>query len=159
MQAQAHMSAIAGYFAEQQPSTQWRDFLSALAQEFEAQLDTAQLRQLMVRVGERFAAAHAVGACASLDAFSAALNAIWRDLDWGFVDVVETADHLAILHFCAPLAAFGENSHVWPPGFLEGAYQHWLTELGAGSGLTLSQVPNEYPLMLEFRLANAGANH
>jgi hypothetical protein len=153
------MSAIVSYFAEQQPSTQWRDFLSALAQEFEAQLDAAQLRQLMARVGERFAANHAVGECDSLDALAAALNAIWREIDWGFVDLVETDDHLKIQHFCAPLAAFGPNSHAWTPGFLEGAYQYWLRELGASSALSLTQVDVENPLALEFRLAHEETDH
>ncbi|TKC81507.1 cellulose synthase [Trinickia terrae] len=156
---QAHTSAIVSYFAEQQPSTQWRDFLTALAEEFDAQLDAAQLRQLMARVGERFAAAHAIEACDSLDTLAAALNAIWSRLDWGFVDLVETDDHLAIQHFCAPLAAFGPNAHAWTPGFLEGAYQYWLRELGAGSELTLTQLRVENPLALEFRLVNEGADH
>jgi hypothetical protein len=153
------MSTIVSYFAEQRPSAQWRDFLAALAEEFEIQFDTAQLRQLMARVGERFAAAHEVGPCGSLDVLAEALNAIWHEFDWGFVDLVETREHLTILHFCAPLDAFGPNSSAWAPGFLEGAYRYWLRALGAGSALSLNQMQMENPLALEFHLVSGNVNH
>ena len=147
-----HTATLLDYYTSHQASIQWRAFLTALAQEFAAQLETAQLRELMVRIGVRFADAHPAGACATLDDLASFFNTTWSSLDWGFVNLVERDDYLAIEHFCAPLAAFGAASARWTPAFLEGAYQRWLHELGA-SGLDLRQVETGEQHAFEFRLA------
>jgi hypothetical protein len=145
-------ATLLDYYTSHQASTQWRAFLTALAQEFETQLETAQLRELMARIGVRFADAHPAGACATLDDLASFFNTTWSSLDWGFVNLVEQDDYLAIEHFCAPLAAFGTAAATWTPAFLEGAYQRWLDELGAG-GLDLRQVETGERHAFEFRLA------
>ena len=50
------MVPILDYLLERQISPQWRGMLTALATEFEAQIGRDELRQLMYRVGCRFAA-------------------------------------------------------------------------------------------------------
>jgi hypothetical protein len=147
-----HAATLLDYYTRHQASTQWRAFLTALAQEFETQLETAQLRELMARIGIRFANAHPAGACATLDELASFFNATWSSLDWGFVNLVERDEYLAIEHFCAPLAAFGDAAGAWTPAFLEGAYQRWLVELGAGA-LALRQVETGDSRAFEFRLA------
>jgi hypothetical protein len=147
-----HTATLLDYYTRQQASTQWRAFLTALAQEFETQLETAQLRELMARIGVRFADAHPARACATLDDLASFFNTTWSSLDWGFVNLVEQDDYLAIEHFCAPLAAFGEAAGRWTPAFLQGAYQRWLDELGAGD-LALLQVETGDQHAFEFRLA------
>jgi hypothetical protein len=52
------MAAIFDYLLDTQISRQWRGLLAALADEFEAQIGRNELRQLMHRVGSRFAQAH-----------------------------------------------------------------------------------------------------
>ena len=145
-------AVMLSHYTNTHPSHQWRDFLGALAAEFESELDAAQLRALMVRIGLRFAERHPLPACTTLDALSDALNARWQAIDWGFVELVEAADHLRIRHCCAPLAAFGDGAATWAPGFLEGAYQHWLQALGAGA-LSVSLAHAAGPAELEFHLA------
>ena len=86
----------------------------------------------MARIGARFAERYPAGDCTTLDDLASFLNAVWSKLDWGFVRLVERDDYLSIEHACAPLAVFGEGA-AWASAFLEGAYQHWLHELGAGS--------------------------
>lgn len=147
-----HTAPLLDYYTRHHASTQWRAFLTALAEEFETQLETAQLRELMARIGVRFADAHPAIACATLDDLASFFNKTWSSLDWGFVNLVEQSDYLAIEHFCAPLAAFGTAGAIWTPAFLEGAYQRWLHALGAGT-LALQQVQTGNLHALEFRLA------
>ncbi|ACC72417.1 cellulose biosynthesis protein BcsD [Paraburkholderia phymatum] len=147
-----HTAPLLDYYTRHQTSVQWRGFLSALAEEFETQLDTSQLRTLMARIGVRFAARYPATGCTTLDDLASFLNGIWSELDWGFVRVVERDDYLSIEHSCAPLAAFGERAAPWASAFLEGAYQHWLRELGAGS-LALQEHPSANAHAYEFRLS------
>jgi hypothetical protein len=147
------MAATFDYLFENQMSRQWRGLLSALADEFEAQIGRAELRQLMHRVGSRFADARPLPDCGSTAELVRALNAIWRESDWGFVDMSDERDHLRIVHYCAPLPAFGDTALAWTPAFLEGAYQQWLSALGA-QGLAVQQ-SGEFgdDTAVEFRLA------
>jgi hypothetical protein len=132
------MTTTLDYLLDRQISPQWRGMLLALAQEFETQIGRTELRQLMHRVGQRFAAAHPLGDCASTAVLAGALNALWNENDWGFVELTDEPQYLRITHHCAPLLAFGPGALGWTPAFLEGAYQHWLSDLGA-QGLSVAQ--------------------
>jgi hypothetical protein len=149
-----HTATLLDYYTRHQTSMQWRGFLTALAEEFETQLEASQLRVLMARIGARFAASYPAADCTTLDDLASFLNSVWSALDWGFVHLTERDDYLSIQHFCAPLAAFGERATSWASAFLEGAYQHWLRELGAGS-LALHEFESADPYAFEFRLVNA----
>lgn len=146
------MLPILEYLLEHQISPQWRGMLSALASEFEAQIGRDELRQLMHRVGCRFAAAHPLPACGSTAELARTLNLYWHDMDWGYVELADEADSLCIVHYCAPLQAFGNTALTWTPAFLEGVYQTWLSALGA-QGLSVAQT-SEYgaDAAIEFRL-------
>ncbi len=131
---------LTDYLQKRQCSTQWQPFLSALAEEFSAQLPEADLRTLMQRIGAVFAAAHPLSACATLQELEQALNQYWSSQDWGWVELQEEADHLSLRHHLSPLhAAFGESAAAWSPAFLESAYQTWLRQLGMGDKLTIKQ--------------------
>ena len=146
------MVPILDYLLERQISPQWRGMLSALANECEAQIGRDELRQLMHRVGSRFAAAHPLPACGSTAELSQALNLYWRGMDWGYVELADEAESLRIIHYCAPLPAFGESALAWTPAFLEGVYQTWLSALGA-QGLSVAQTSGfGADSALEFRL-------
>jgi hypothetical protein len=128
------MVPILDYLLERQISPQWRGMLTALATEFEAQIGPAELRQLMHRVGSRFAAAHPLPTCGST------------------AELADEAESLRIVHYCAPLQAFGDTALTWTPAFLEGVYQTWLSALGA-QGLSVAQT-SAYgeDTAIEFRL-------
>jgi hypothetical protein len=145
------------YLLQRQISPQWRGLLTALAEEFEAQIGQGELRQLMYRVGCRFAAAHPLPPCASTADLADALNARWQEADWGYVELVDEADYLRISHSCAPVQAFGSAALAWTPAFLEGVYQTWLSALGA-EGLSVAQASefDEYAT-IEFRLGRQPA--
>lgn len=146
------MGPVLDYLLDHQISPQWRGMLTALASEFEAQIGQDELRQLMYRVGCRFASAHSLPPCASTADLADALNAQWQQGHWGYVDLSDEPDSLRITHYCAPLMAFGSAALAWTPAFLEGAYQTWLSALGA-QGLSLVQT-TEFgeDTAIEFRL-------
>jgi hypothetical protein len=132
------MVPILDYLLDRQVSPQWRGMLTALATEFEAQIGRDELRLLMQRVGSRFAAAHPLPQCGSTAELANALNLYWHEMDWGYVKLSDEADSLRIVHYCAPLRAFGGAALAWTPAFLEGVYQTWLSSLGA-QGLSVAQ--------------------
>jgi hypothetical protein len=146
------MVAITEYLLDRQMSAQWRGVLAALADEFEAQIGREELRQLMHRVGQRFADAQPLPPCGSTAELAEALNVLWQDTDWGFVEIADHAEYLRIVHYCAPLPAFGRDALKWTPAFLEGAYQYWLSALGA-EGLSVQQASEfDENAAVEFRL-------
>ncbi|ASW00553.1 cellulose biosynthesis protein BcsD [Paraburkholderia aromaticivorans] len=146
------MVPILDYLLERQISPQWRGMLTALASEFEAQIGRDELRQLMHRVGSRFAAAHPLPACDSTAELARTLNLHWHDMDWGYVELSDEPESLRIVHYCAPLQAFGGNALAWTPAFLEGVYQTWLSALGA-QGLSVAQTSGySEDTAIEFRL-------
>jgi hypothetical protein len=143
------------YLLERRISPQWRGMLTALAQEFETQLGVDELRELMRRVGQRYAEAHPLPPCESLEALAAALNACWAGQDWGYVELYEDAAYLGLTHFCAPLGAFGAQAWSWTPALLEGAYQQWLGAMGAGPLQVRQHSLGEYGAAIEYRLERA----
>jgi hypothetical protein len=140
------------YLLDRQISSQWRGVLTALAEEFATQIGEDELRQLMYRVGCRFATAHALPPCSSTADLAKAFNAWWNETDWGYVELSDEPEYLRIAHSCAPLQAFGTAALGWTPAFLQGVYQTWLSALGA-DGLSVVQVSEfDENANLEFRL-------
>jgi hypothetical protein len=149
--------AIADYLLDRQISPQWRGPLTALAAEFESQISTEELRQLMHKIGSRFAAATPLAPCESTADLADALNVRWNESQWGYVELDDESHYLRIVHYCAPLAAFGKEALKWTPAFLEGAYQAWLGTLGA-EGLSVEQATEmDERGAIEFRVARARA--
>ena len=143
-----------GYFAKQRCSVQWQVFLNAFATEFGQQIPAAELRVLMARLGTSMAQGIDAPTGNTIAELEESINSIWFDMDWGWVSLVEKEDGLYIEHHVAPLlAAFGEEALSWSPAILEGVYAHWLSALGAGSELRISQVQPAKPdnLLLVFR--------
>ncbi|VCU72127.1 Cellulose synthase operon protein D [Pigmentiphaga humi] len=131
---------VLDYLGGRQASRQWKKFLAALALEFSGALPEADLRALMRRVGIRFAEQSALSRCETLDDAQRSMNLVWMDQDWGWATVDEQHDALRITHNCSPLhAAFGPHSSAWIAAFLEGVYQKWFEQLGAGSHLMVTQ--------------------
>ncbi|WP_254615672.1 cellulose biosynthesis protein BcsD [Cupriavidus basilensis] len=145
--------AILQYLTERHCSSQWRDVLSALAEELSETMDVAGLRAVMWRVGTRFAKRFDPGACTTLVELERAVAQIWLDVDWGWTSIEDVGGALVVRHFCAPLnAALGDGADTWSPAFLEGAYQHWFRMLGSSETLRVSQsTPIDATGCVEFR--------
>lgn len=131
---------ITQHLVQQQCAVQWRGFFQALAAEFAAALPPEDLRALMFRVGTRFAAEHPLPACATLDDLQRSMTAVWERIDWGWVRLTQESAQLDICHSLSPVsAAFGPSHVLWSGGFLEGVYQSWFEQAGAGQ-LKVAQV-------------------
>lgn len=143
------------YLLTRQCSRQWKGFLKALATEFSTQIDVPELRALMNRVGVRFGIQTALQPCVSVQEVQQAMNLIWSDMDWGWVEIEERDRALSIMHFCSPIsAAFGRDMQDWTTAFLEGVYQQWLLALGASDSLRVRQVSQIDDFgRIEFRLS------
>lgn len=123
----------ARHLSQMQCSHQWRGFLQALAAEFTQALSSDELRELMFRVGERFAGAHLLGPCATLSELQQRMTGVWCNSDWGSVTLVQQKEQVSIVHHCAPLlAGFDKGNIDWSLGFLQGVYQKWFDTAGAG---------------------------
>jgi hypothetical protein len=132
------------YRIPRQSSRLWRSLLTAFATEFVTNPNTGNIRETMYKIGYRFATQSALPTCNSLDEFKTAMNSVWQDLDWGWVDLEETPASLRIIHHQSTNASlisdvFGDQTKVWGPAILEGAYQKWLSAMGAGESLKVTQ--------------------
>lgn len=133
-------STLFNHLSERQCSSQWKDVLGAFAQELARDLTPQHLRKIMRRTGERYAGEHTPPGTATITELQAAINQIWKAVDWGWVEIAEADDHLALTHYCAPLrAGFGADNLAWTTGFLEGAYESWMRHLGADPQLCVAQ--------------------
>ncbi|MBU9296685.1 cellulose synthase [Burkholderia multivorans] len=149
------MQDVLEHLLECQVSPQWRGFLKALADELTDQLDRDELRQLMARIGARFAAAHPLPSCESTRDLATALNARWREAQWGYTELADEHDFIRITHYAAPLRALGNDNLAWSPAFLQGAYQCWFDSVGAVGLHVVQQASPENDAKIELRIARA----
>ena len=137
-------SDFVNYFGDRRSGPQWKAFLQNLANELVNVGTDGELHALAQRAGARFAEAHPLPPCETLDDIGNAMREAWTAIDWGWVDLFEQEDHLQIVHHCSPLVAgFGEQHAGWAVGYLEGAYQHWFSAIDPDSAL---RVRAEAPL-------------
>lgn len=142
------------YFSRQQCSVQWQAFLSAFSAELGQQVPANELRVLMTRLGHFMAQSLPAPSGNTVAELEASINAIWFDMNWGWISLVEKKDELHIEHHAAPLqAAFGADALAWSPAILEGIYARWLSALSGSQALKLTQVGNAVPdsMTLAFR--------
>jgi len=147
-----------GYYARQQCSTQWFAFLGAFSEEFGQQIPVAELRVLMSRLGVSMAKNIPTPDGNTIAELEESINAIWFDMDWGWVKLIEEEDGLYIEHRSSPLqAAFGEGALPWSPAILEGIYAHWFATIGGDTLLQLTQVEAAQPdnFMMLFRFGRS----
>lgn len=123
---------IHAYLLQHQCAPQWRSFLHAMGAEFRDALQRDELRELMHRIGMKFAVQHPLPACETLTSLQEEMAAFWRPIGWGWVSLTQDSMRLSIHHHCAPLAsAFGADHGEWTHGFLQGVYQQWFDAAGA----------------------------
>jgi len=149
------MPTAARALFEQYLSPQWCGVLQALAAEFSAQLNRDELRQMMFKVGVRFATARPITASASIAELADAINTCWAAMQWGQVHIADESNHLSITHYGAPLRAFGADAMTWAPAFLQGCYQSWLDAMGAVQLEVVEAGVHDEGFTVEFHLVSA----
>lgn len=131
---------VLGYYQDQQCGKQWQAFLLAFASEFAGKADAAELRGFMYELGWRMAQQFEVSDGSSLQALQDCMNQVWRELNWGWVEIQEEAEALTLYHYAAPLKqGFGAEALSWSPALLEGVYAQWFDALGMDKSLRLMQ--------------------
>ncbi|KKB65018.1 hypothetical protein WM40_03495 [Robbsia andropogonis] len=111
---------------------QWRPFLSLFAQELTQTLTPGLLGRLMHDTGVRFARQYVLAPAGTVAEMQDVMNHVWRELQWGEVEIDESEIRLVLTHRYAPLrAVFGAENDRWAGAFLEGVYEGWMQQLGA----------------------------
>lgn len=140
------ITPLQAYFRKHQVSPQWLTVLRAMAQVLPATGDEASLKAIFFNIGEQLAhgAEDRFASIETLTDLELQLNAHWSDLNWGWVDLKELEDAIAIEHHASPLAeAFGDDALPWAVGLLEGYYQTIFKVLGAGESMKVQVVDGQ----------------
>ena len=136
-------------------SPQWADFLGLMSEALSAQLDVGEYRQLLVGLGEAFAAQNPLPPCAGLNQLTEAINVVWRRMQWGYAEVSDQGARLEVVHRACPLPAALQLDADIAGGFLEGVYGVWLSAAGAPPELVLEQVTGPpLPMHMAFALSS-----
>lgn len=123
------------YLLQERIAPQWRVFLSALADEVNDQLAPDEFRVLLRAVGERMADKWPLEGLQTLNDLTVLVNAHLQAAQWGVASIEDVGTHLSITHELTPLvAALGVSPDV-AGGLLEGLYERWLRNTGAGDML------------------------
>jgi Cellulose synthase subunit D len=133
------------YRIQRQSARQWRSLLSATAQCLSSQGESAKLQELMYDIGVQFASQTTLPSCDTLENLQTAMCSVWRDMDWGRVELEEEQGVLRIIHHGSTNGtlrpdAYGDATPYWVELFLKGSYQKWLASMGANEHLLVRQV-------------------
>ena len=122
-------------FAHQKPADT-RFFVFALMQQLVEQAHPDELQALMHASGVSAARTMPLASCQTVAELQEIINVKWSELNWGCVRLIEHPEHLLIEHMWSPFRDLFSPFSLEPgAAFLEGVYQEWFIELGAGSQL------------------------
>ena len=99
----------------------------------------AQARAFFSAIGKRIAALVPLEDVNDVSVLETRINAYWRDLDWGSIELVVGEDAIVVRHTQLPEPVVPDLRHAWQAmllGVLEGAYDAWFRALGSGPALT-----------------------
>ncbi|SRR5690606_1956254 len=129
------------YYTQKNCAEQWRVFVSEMMSEFYVQVDRELAESFLTRVGTRVAQALPLRPCESLEDVAADLNSILTVIEWGWVRIEETGQHIRIVHGAYPVVPMYDNApEHWLVPVLEGAYTEWLNSMGGDPTLRAVQV-------------------
>lgn len=129
-------NAVLDYLLSQKRPEDARFFTVHLMQQLQANANPDDLLPLMQAAGMQAARGMSLPPCQTLTQLQDAINAYWSQLGWGVVALAEHPDHLVIEHMASPLESLLGRTHLeYGAAFLEGVYQEWFVELGAGESL------------------------
>jgi len=133
------------YRIQRQSARQWRSLLAATAHGLCKQFELKNPRDLMRTIGIQFGTQTSLPACETLGDLQAAMCSVWKDMDWGWVELEENDGVLSIIHHGSTNGdllntAYGMETPLWVTAFLEGTYQKWLSGMGAGDSLSVRQI-------------------
>lgn len=152
MSEHSYVPTVLNVLHDPRLSAPWRALLGQFADELERPLTQDELRRLMSRVGQRFAADHPLLAGASTHDHAVNLNAHWATIRCGRVRLVAARDEARLTHYGTQLGFLGASALTGTLAFLEGSYQRWLEAMGAAALSVVRMDVSEDGVVFEFRL-------
>ncbi len=98
----------------------------------------AQARGFFHAIGKRMAALETLEGVSEASALTGRINAFWRALDWGEVEIVVGDEAISVVHRDLPNRIAADPQEHWATMLLcvlEGAYDSWFRALGSGPAL------------------------
>ena len=138
------------YYRRLRFSKQWERFLSALATEITTAYGPELCTSLLRAIGRRLATSTPIPACNTLSDMEAAINALFAEIDWGWLSITEAGRTLRIVHYEPP--PFGDvevAKRILGPT-LEGMLTTWLQSQGADPALAARLSAADPPRSLQF---------
>ena len=150
----ASQQKLLQHLAVERVSRQWVDFLAIFSGELAAQVSKAEYRELLLKMGAKFATLHPLPNCIELNDIQLSANALWAGLQWGYVQFIDDGQNLQIAHHACPLTDGLQLDVGVAGGFLQGVYLTWIRAAGAPVSLNLRQLPSdEVPMLMLFELS------
>ena len=118
------------YYARQQCSRQWVQFIAALFAEFEERVAPAEADQFLEALGASMARLLPLRRCESLEELQDDINSVLEGIDWGWMRIGESGNYIEITHGAYPVVPQDETRRSWLVPILEGLYTGWLGEQG-----------------------------
>lgn len=110
----------------------------SVASEITQSVSPAQAHGFFQALGRRMAEAETLDGVNDTSALNVRLNAFWKALDWGVIDLQLGDDGILVHHRGLPLDLAADDQAPWIAmlsGVLEGAYDSWFRTLGSGPAL------------------------
>lgn len=142
------------YLARRGVSAQWRNFLRALVETLDSQLDAASRDSLLRAVGARLAAHSPLPACSSLGELEARMNDVLAQIDWGFVEIAFDPNErsLVVTHAAPPtIATQTDPSGGWIAAVLEGLFGAWIASQPGAEASVAPRRIGATPAQVTFR--------
>jgi hypothetical protein len=134
------------YYARQQCSRQWLPLMASMFAEFEEKVASNDADRFLAALGERMAKFLPLRRCESLEELETGINAVFGEIDWGWVRVAEGSQFIEILHGAYPQVPQDEARRSWLVPVLEAIFTVWLAQQGgAESHAARLAAPAEAP--------------
>ncbi len=136
---------------------QWRAFLEALAAGLPETVGNELALTTLAGVGRRMAQSHTLGACNTLEELEAAMNRVLDALDWGSIEVRETADSVELILTGFPCFG-GVEGKALVAATVEGLLDGWMAALASRPNLAVRLADHgegDYPCLV-FRYGRLG---
>jgi hypothetical protein len=113
---------------------QWSPLVIALAQEVATGGMPGAAHAFLRQLGRRMARSTPLPHVETLEAMQDAINAVWAEIDWGWVRLLVREDGIRIIHGAWPELSAPDDGETWPgvaAAILEGIYAAWFEAQGS----------------------------
>lgn len=128
------------FLLSERVSKRWACFLLSFSVEMQSQLSSIEYRNLLRSMGMKMAEQLPIGENDTVESLQENINKQLKNIQWGYVKLVDTGAVLSIHHYLNPLSEMLNVDSEISGGFLEGVYEKWFRSTGASEELSVRQV-------------------